>query len=196
MLTAVITHTGEVFRAEIVTPRAAQGTAVEVDPGPSPIAAEPKELLWGAGAFVVFLALMRLYLYPRLKKGTDARQALIRSGHDTAERLRADAQAEVATYRAQVAELKAEAAARVDLARQQLETERTSALAAANAEIAAKRSAAAEQAAAARAAVNDQIAAAVTTVAGRATVLAIGRTPGHDAVRRAVDGVLGVGVGG
>lgn len=194
MLTAVITRTGEVFRVEVVAPHAAQSAEAEVDPGPSPIAAEPKELLWGAGAFIVFLALMRLWLYPRLKKGIDARQALIRSGHETAEKLRADAQAEVATYRAQVAELKAEAAARVDVARQQLESERTSAIAAANAEIAAKRAAAAEQAAAARAAASDQIASAVATVSGRATALVIGRTPGDDAVRRAVDDVLGAGV--
>ena len=39
----------------------------------NPIAPEPKEMLWGFGSFVVFAVLMRLYLYPRLRKGMDAR---------------------------------------------------------------------------------------------------------------------------
>ena len=49
----------------------------EVEPkdGPSPIAPELKELAWGAGAFVVFAVLMRLVLYPRMKKGMEARYA-------------------------------------------------------------------------------------------------------------------------
>ena len=43
----------------------------ELDEGPSPIAPEVKELLWGLGAFLVFLVLMRLCLVPKVKKGMD-----------------------------------------------------------------------------------------------------------------------------
>ncbi|HWC67341.1 MAG TPA: hypothetical protein VG478_04680, partial [Acidimicrobiales bacterium] len=43
--------------------------AEEVDEGPSPIAPELKELAWGVGTFVVFLLLVRLVFYPRIKKG-------------------------------------------------------------------------------------------------------------------------------
>ena len=61
---------------------------VEPKDGPSPIAPEPKELIWGAGAFIVFAVLMRLVLYPRMKKGMDARYASIRTGHEDADATR------------------------------------------------------------------------------------------------------------
>jgi hypothetical protein len=50
-------------------------TAAEetLDDGPSPIAPELKELLWGFGAFIVFLILMRLWLVPKVKRGLEAR---------------------------------------------------------------------------------------------------------------------------
>ena len=35
---------------------------VPVGPGPNPISPEMKELVWGAGSFIVFLILMRLFL--------------------------------------------------------------------------------------------------------------------------------------
>ena len=61
--------------------------------GPSPIAPELKEIAWGAGSFIVLALLMRFFLYPRLKKGTDARYALIRDGHEQADTARAAARA-------------------------------------------------------------------------------------------------------
>ena len=53
-------------------------TEEELDEGPSPILPEGKELLWSAGAFVVLAILVRLFLFPRIKKGMDARHELIR----------------------------------------------------------------------------------------------------------------------
>ena len=89
--------------AAVATPLAATaegsatGATVEVNPGPSPIAPELKEVAWGGGSFVVFAVLMRFVLYPRLKKGMDARYAGIRSSHEGADATRAEAKAEVAT---------------------------------------------------------------------------------------------------
>ena len=57
--------------------------AVSKDPGP--IVPEMKELAWGAGSFVVFALLMRFVLFPKVKKGMDARYEGIRSSHETAD---------------------------------------------------------------------------------------------------------------
>ena len=109
---------------------------VEPKDGPSPIAPEPKELIWGAGSFIVFAVLMRLVLYPRMKKGMEARYASIRAGHEDADATRLAAQSEVSEYQTQLAAVRAEAATRVDAARQTLEAERQERLTEVNARIA------------------------------------------------------------
>lgn len=162
----------------------------EVKEGPGPIVPEMKELIWGAGSFIVFALLMRFYLFPRLKKGMDARYAGIRADHEQADAERASARKEVADYEAQLATVKAEAAAKVDAARQTLEAERQQQIAALNGRLAEKRAAAAAEAEAAKAAVRDQIHAAVADVAGRAGELATGRTPDATVVARVVSEVM------
>ena len=162
----------------------------EVKEGPGPIVPEMKELIWGAGSFIVFAILMRFFLFPRLKKGMDARYAGIRADHEQADAERASARQEVADYEAQVAAVKAEAAAKVDAARQTLEAERQQQLAALNGRLADKRAVAAAEAEAAKAAVRDQIHAAVADVAGRAGELATGRTPDATVVARVVSEVM------
>jgi F-type H+-transporting ATPase subunit b len=166
------------------------GTAEEVDEGPGPILPETKELAWGAGAFVVFAVLMRYVLVPKVKKGMDARYASIQDGHEAAESTRTAARSEVAEYEAQLAAVKAEATARVDAARQTLETERQAALADVNGRIAAARSAATAEADAAREAAQSHIRSAVGDVAGRASELATGRKPADDVVARVVGEVM------
>lgn len=163
--------------------------------GPSPILPELKELAWGAGSFVVFAILLRLVLFPRLKRGMDARYAHIRSGHEQADAARAAATSEVAAYESALAEVKAEAAARVDAARQTLEAERQARLAEVNAEIAARREAAAEAARSAREAARADIASAVASVTSRTVELATGRAPDAAIVRDAVDATMSAGVG-
>jgi F-type H+-transporting ATPase subunit b len=160
--------------------------------GPSPIMPEAKELAWGTGSFVVLALLMRFVLYPRLRKGMDARYAHIRGGHESADAARAAAQAEVAEYESALATVKAEAAARVDAARQTLEAERSARLAEANAAIAARREAAAAEARAVREAADSDIAAAVADVTSRTLELSLGKRPDAAAVQAAVDGVMGV----
>ncbi len=196
MNTVIVTRTG----ADGLVVRLAQAeegdTHEEVlDEGPSPIAPEVKEMAWGAGAFVVFAVLMRLVLYPRMKQGMDARYSKIRGDIERADDVRASAQAEVAEYQTAVSGIKAEAAIRVDAARQTVEAERTAAVAAANSRIGERRNAALAEAAAAMAAARGQIEAAVGEVAGRATELAIERSPSADSVARAVSSAMTVGAG-
>jgi len=165
----------------------------ELDEGPSPIAPEVKELLWGFGAFIVFLVLMRLWLVPKVKQGMEARYGTIRGAHETADSIRAAASADVAEYQAALAEVRAEASSRVEAARAELEAKRAERLAEVNARIAAKRVEAASEAEAARAAIQDQIEAAVADVAGRTAELTVGRAPDPASVRQAVAAVMGGG---
>jgi F-type H+-transporting ATPase subunit b len=163
---------------------------VEVKEGPGPIVPEPKELAWSFGAFVVFALLMRFYLFPKLKKGMDARYNGIRSDHEEADAARLAARAEVADYEAQLAVAKAEAAAVVDSARQTLENERQAKVTALNAVLAERRAAAQAENDAAKLAVQDQIHAAVADVAGRAGELATGKRPDPTVVSRVVSEVM------
>lgn len=162
--------TEEEFEAEL-----AEGHPCEE--GPSPILPEVKELAWGAGAFLVFLIAMRLFLYPKLRKGMDARYAKVEDGFEQADAARAAARAEVTEYEAALATVRAEAAERVDAARATLAGERETRLAEVNAEIAAKREAAMAEARAAREAAESDVRSAVTDVTSKVLELAIGRAP-------------------
>ncbi len=194
MLTAVVTPVGGSVSVELLgAPSTHAWVGAEVEPPENdlnPIAPEMKEVVWGFLPFVVFALLMRFVLFPKLKKGMDARYESIRSDHEQADALRSGAVAEVAEYEAQLAAVKAEAAGRVDAARQQLEAERQEQLSALNARLAEQRATAAAETEAAKAAVRDQIHAAVADVAGRAGELATGRAPSPDVVNRVVSEVM------
>lgn len=164
--------------------------AEELDEGPSPILPEGKELLWGAGAFVVLAILVRLFLFPKLKKGMDARHDLIQGELETAESTRAAAEAEVAEYQAELAKVRAEASSRVDAARQTLEGERQARLAEVNAELAADRSAAAAEAEAAKSAARSQVVDAAAQVAAVAAERVLGRAVDPAEARVAVESVM------
>lgn len=167
----------------------------EVDEGPSPIAPEVKELAWGGGAFIVLAVVLRYVAFPKLRKGMTARYDSIRQGFEDADTLRADARGAVAQYEQALAGVKAEAAAVVDAARQQLESERQARIAEVNARIAERRSAAAAEAEAARQAAAGQVNVAVGTVASRAVELATGKRPSDTAVTDAVNAITAVGAG-
>jgi F-type H+-transporting ATPase subunit b len=162
----------------------------EAEEGPGPIVPDLDELLWALGSFVVFALLMRFFLFPRLKRGMDARYANIRGTHERADAMRIDARSEVADYDAQVAAIKAEGQARIDAARQTLDNERAEQMAALNARLDQQRAAARADADAAKEAVRPQIHAAVADVAGRAGELATGRKPSADVVDRVVNEVM------
>lgn len=193
MFTVTVTATaaGHVVAIEAAHHVAAETTAP--DKGPSPIAPELKELAWGGGSFIVLFILMRLFIFPKLKKGMDARYGKIRGDHEAAEATRAEAKSEVADYEAALATVKAEARQRIDVARQTLEEERSAALAEANRRIAARRSEATAEAEAARAAVSEHIQSAVADVSSRAAELATGRRPDDAAVNGIVAGLMAGG---
>jgi F-type H+-transporting ATPase subunit b len=165
-------------------------TGQPVDTGPNPIAAEPKELLWSAGAFLVLLVVMRYFLFPRLKKGMDERYASIRSNIEGADQVKSSARADVANYDAAVAAVRVEAAARVDAARQTLDNERTARLSEVNARIATARTQADAANNAARAAGQAQVATAVATVVTQAAELASGSRPEQSVVDQVVKQVM------
>jgi F-type H+-transporting ATPase subunit b len=190
--TLTFTVTGAGLHLQAV-PQQETGTT-EPDTGPSPIAPEKKELLWGAGSFVVLAILVRLFLYPRIKKGMDARYAMIRDERETADATRAAAEAELSEYETELAKVRAEAAGRIDAARQTLEAERQAKLSDVNAEIAANRSAAAAEAEAAKAAAREQVLTAATSVTEAAAARVLGRPVDRDDARDAVEATLSAGV--
>jgi F-type H+-transporting ATPase subunit b len=178
----------------VAFPRAeSQETSTTTKP-PSPIKPEAKELLWGAGAFVVLAILVRLFLFPRLKKGMDARHDLIRGELEAAEATRTAAESEMAEYNAELAVVRAEGNARIDAARQTMEAERQARLAVVNAEIAERRSAAAAEAEAAKVAARDQVVTAGAQVTARAAELVLGQPVDADAARAAVQEAMSAGV--
>jgi F-type H+-transporting ATPase subunit b len=162
------------------------GTLEAEKTGPNPIAPENKELLWSFGAFIIFLILMRYFLFPRLRKGMDSRYESIRSNHDGADAAKADARAEVAKYDTALAGVRAEAAQRIDAARQTLDQERQRAIAEVNARIAAKKAEAEAAANAERTAAQAQVSAAVTSVTSTLASLALGKTADAGVVSQAV----------
>lgn len=161
------------------------------DKGPSPIAPEVKELIFGGGAFIVLFVLMQTVLFPRLKKGMDARYEKIRNDHQSASSIRDEATAELAAYEADLASVKAEAAKRLDAARQTLEARRSSALAEVGSRIAAQRSEMVAANDAARAAAAQHVHAAVADVSGRVAELATGHRPDPGSVDAVVAGLMG-----
>ncbi|MFM8867247.1 MAG: hypothetical protein ACKOFZ_03050 [Ilumatobacteraceae bacterium] len=192
MIVRVTTQNGELVQVLVAAEEGSSEATTEVEgTGPNPIAPEGKELLWGAGSFIVFLVIMRLFLFPRLKRGMDARYDGIRGDFEQADKTRESAQADVAKYEAALSEVRAEAAGRVDKARQTLDAERAAKIAEANTRIAAKRAAAESELEAARNAVRDQIAAAVAQVTERTTQLAVGKSPDASVVKQAVQQVMG-----
>ena len=163
------------------------------DMGPNPIAPENKELFWGAGSFLVFLFVMRVFLVPKVRKGMEARYNAIRGGHESAQAARGAAQRDVAAYEAALAEVRAEATARIDAARQTLDAERQAKVLEANTRILAKRAEADGALATARAAARGDVAVAVGSVTASAAALVLGKTADASLVKRAVDNSMSGG---
>jgi F-type H+-transporting ATPase subunit b len=195
--TAVVTVIGNRVDVNLSFPQTADEGEEGVEEVPesdlNPIFPELKEIVWGFGSFIVLAVAMRYFLYPRLRKGMDARYGLIRSGHEQAEQITASAQGDVADYESQLAAAKADAAKRVDAARAILEAERAERLAEVNAGMAERRAAAVAEVESARAAVQSDVESAVRDVAAEAGRLATGRLPDPQVVAAAVTDVLSAG---
>ena len=207
MLTAIVTQTGDQVQVRLVSsgettdttaPEAelmassaaaettSEETVAETKTAPNPVNPAKNEMLWAAGSFLVLFVLMRYFLFPRLKKSTEARYASIRANSEGADQVKADAKSDVAEYEKALAAARAEAAGRIDVARQTVDNERNAQLAQVNARIAAARAEADQQNAAARAAAQGDVASAVATVASRVAELALGKAPDAAVVNAAV----------
>jgi F-type H+-transporting ATPase subunit b len=194
VLTAVVNVIGSSVEVSFL-----EGKLVAAEEAPpandlNPIAPEPKEMLWGFGAFLVFLVVLRLFLFPPLKRSMEARYARVRGDHEDADATKAAARSDVADYESRLAEVRAEAAARVDAARATLESERQARLAQVNERVAERKAAAQAEIDAAREAARSQVEAAVADVASMAGELATGRRPDPGVVSAAVTEVLSAGV--
>ncbi len=171
---------------DVVSAETGSEEGVPVSAGPNPIAPEMKELVWGAGSFVVFLFFMRLFLVPKVRKGMASRYESIQADHEYASATRDGARADVARYESAIAEIRSEAARRLETARQTLDKERSEKVAEINAQISARRASAESEVAAARVAAQGQIVSAVTAVTTRATQIAVGVSPDNAVVTRSV----------
>lgn len=171
---------------DVVSAEADSQEGAPVSAGPNPIAPEVKELAWGAGSFIIFLLLMRLFLVPKVRKGMATRYESIQADHEYASATRDGARSDVAQYDLAIGEIRNEAARRLDVARQTLDKERSGKIAEVNAQIAVRRAQAESELASARAAAQGQIVSAVTAVTTRATQIAVGVSPDPAVVTRSV----------
>ena len=169
-------------------------TTTKKDP-PNPILPVGKEMAWGFGSFVVLALLMRFWLFPRVKKGMDARYAHIQGDLSEAERTRAAAEAEVARYEDAMAEARAAANRLIDAARADVDADRTAKLGAANARIAERRAEVTAQQDAARRAALAQLTEAVVEVSSSAAERVLGSPVDRAAARSVVADVMSAGVG-
>jgi len=172
------------------------GTQTPEDKGPNPIAPETKEILWGFGPFLVLLVLMRFWLFPKLKKGMDARYGKVRADLETADATRASAEEDLATYEAQLVEVRAEANRRIDAARHQLDSERQARLAEVNSAIGERKAAAMADIEAQRQAAQTQVEEAVAEVAAAMAGRALNTTIDPAEARVAAVEVVRAGVAG
>jgi F-type H+-transporting ATPase subunit b len=115
------------------------GAIDDCQKAPSPIKPANNELIWGAISFVVLLGLMWKFAYPGIKKGMDARSDRIRKSVEDADSAKAQAETELAQYRAQLADAKNESARIVEEARQQADALKREREAALQAELASMR---------------------------------------------------------
>ncbi len=174
-----------------VSGRTTAESSTGVEPkGPSPIAPELKELAWGAGSFLVFLVLMRVVLFPRIKAGMEMRYSNVRQDIEGAETVKASARGDVVEYEKAIAAARAEAMTRLDAVRQTIDSERNAQLTQVNARIATARADAEQKISTARAAAQGEVANAVASVASRAVQLISGRIPDAGVVQSAVKIVM------
>ncbi len=206
MLTAVVTtaSTGQ-LQVSILEAETCERTDLEGNPEfplgseecpeLNPIAPEVKEMVWGFGTFLVLLIAMRIWLFPKVRQGMQARYDKVQGDKESAETLTAAARADVAEYEARLTSVRAEAQQKVDAARATLEAERAEQIGAANARIAEKRAAAAAEVDAARQAAMGDVESAVTDVVTRATQIATGKAPDPATIRSAVNASMGASTG-
>lgn len=168
--------------------------AETVAPGPkepSALGVDPKELFVGLGAFLVLFFLLRYAFYPKVHGAMTARIEHVQTTLAEADSIRDAARKDVADYQADLAEVREEAAARVEAARQTVEAERAEKMTVVTARIAERRAEASAASDAAKAGAADQVASAVSDVTSQAATMVLGRTPDPSVVLAAVSSLMG-----
>jgi F-type H+-transporting ATPase subunit b len=166
----------------------AEGATAETPP--NPILPVGPEIAYAVIGFAVLFIGLRYFIFPRLRRGIDARAASIRDAHEGAVATRAGAEDQAAAYDEGVAEARAEANRILDAARHEVEADRQAKLAAANARIAERRAAAAADLDTAKQGVMGQVEDAVAEVASAVAGRALGRSIHPGSVRDVVSTVV------
>jgi F-type H+-transporting ATPase subunit b len=185
----VVIHAGAAG-ATVVVPRQETTTTTTAPEAPNPILPVGNELWWGLGSFLVLLVLMRVWLFPKVKNGMVARNAKIRGDLDEAERVHEEAAEDVAAYEAALAEARAEAARILEVARHDVDADRTAKVSAANARIAEQRAVATAELDAARVAALGQVEDIVVEVASAAAERILGKAVDRNTARPIVGEVV------
>jgi F-type H+-transporting ATPase subunit b len=163
---------------------------------PNPILPELREIVWGGGSFVVLFLLLRLWLYPAVKKSMDLRAAKVSGDLDSADQARASVEAERRSYASHLATARAQAAEAMEAARSEVEVVRAGRLADLNAELARERAVATAEIDAAKAAAQASLADTVAQLATQAASKVLGRPLDVAANRVIVDEYLRAGATG
>jgi F-type H+-transporting ATPase subunit b len=163
---------------------------------PNPILPELRELAWGGGSFIVLFLLMRLWLYPRVKKSMDLRAAKVAGDLASAEQAKASVEAERRSYAARIAAARAEASQVMEAARAEVEAVRAQRVGALNTELAQQRATATAEIEASKAATQASLADTVAQLATQAASKVLGRTLDPAANRAIVDEYLRAGATG
>src|SRR6516225_2988104 len=98
----VVIH-GSTAAFTAVAPRQETTAVVAEAKAPNPILPTAKEMAWGFGSFIVLFLLMRYWLFPKVRKGMEARSARIRADLDGAESVREAAATDEVRYEAAIA---------------------------------------------------------------------------------------------
>ena len=158
---------------------------------PSPLNVEPKELIAGLASFLAMFLLLRYVLYPKVHGAMVLRTEHLAKTLADSDAIRDGAHQEVADYKAELAKVHEEAAARVDAARQTIESERAEKMAGVNAHVAELRTAAVASADAAKASMSDQVVTAASDVASQVAHMVLGKIPDASLVETAVTSAMG-----
>jgi F-type H+-transporting ATPase subunit b len=186
----VVIHAGA-SGAEVVVPRQeTTTTTASTKEAPNPILPVGNEVWWGLGCFLALVLVMRVWLFPKMKKGMMARNAKIQGDLDTAERVREEAADDVAAYEAALAEARGEAARILEVARHEVDADRTAKVTAANARISEQRAVAQAELEAARAAALGQLEDIAVEVASAASERILGKPVDRAAARPIVSDVV------
>ena len=105
----------------------------------NPIMPEPSEMVWGAIAFICLYVLMRYVFLPKIQGTIDKRAAAIASDLEAAAAAQAQAKGATAELEDQLADVRAQAAAIIEEARQEADAERQRLIGRAEREITALR---------------------------------------------------------